>query len=228
MSVKGVQITDRDKDIFDYLQRFPFLTAEDIHRLCFGGTAYSAAARRLKKLVDYELIKRVTLLGDNNYRYYLTERVRPFLDNVRPLKRVNKNHLRHDVELYRNLLLLWECYGEKLQIIPDFELRLFAKKDYRVTKEYKGAIQAFNLSFLPDAFLTLGHTGYLLEWDRATIEGVNLFKKLSAYQEFFHSRLISPTNKELYKNKIKEKFNQADLVPITFGVLISKEKNLKK
>ena len=41
-------------------------------------------------------------------------------------------------------------------------------------------------------------------------------------------RLTSHNNKKLSKNKIKKKNNQTDLVPITFGVLISKERNSKK
>ena len=40
--------------------------------------------------------------------------------------------------------------------------------------------------------------------------------------------MTSHNNKKLSKNKIKKKNNQTDLVPITFGVLISKERNSKK
>ena len=40
--------------------------------------------------------------------------------------------------------------------------------------------------------------------------------------------MTSHTNKKLSKNKIKETINQSDLVPITFGVLMSKERNFKK
>ena len=45
---------------------------------------------------------------------------------------------------------------------------------------------------------------------------------------FVFSRLTSHTNKKLSKNKLKKTINQTDLVPITFGVLISKERNSKK
>ena len=48
------------------------------------------------------------------------------------------------------------------------------------------------------------------------------------HYEYFRSRLTNHTNKKLSKNKIKETINQTDLVPITFGVLISKERNSKK
>ena len=41
------------------------------------------------------------------------------------------------------------------------------------------------------------------------------------HYEYFRSRLTNHTNKKLSKNKIKEKINQTDLVPISFGVLIS-------
>ena len=40
--------------------------------------------------------------------------------------------------------------------------------------------------------------------------------------------MISHTNNKLSKYKIKKAINQTDLVPITFGASISKEKNFKK
>ena len=46
--------------------------------------------------------------------------------------------------------------------------------------------------------------------------------------ESLRSRLTSHINKKLSKNKIKKTNNQIDLVPITFGVLISKERHSKK
>ena len=46
--------------------------------------------------------------------------------------------------------------------------------------------------------------------------------------ESLRSRLTGYHNKKLSKNKTKKKINQTDLVPITFGVLISKERNSKK
>ncbi|MCJ8270688.1 MAG: replication-relaxation family protein [Psychrosphaera sp.] len=189
MSVKGVQITARDNQVFLTLQRFPLLTASDIHNECFDGTAFSAVGRRLKKLLDHGLLQRVSLLNESHFRYYITKTVRPFLENDKPIKHVNHNHLRHDAELYHTLFQLSQNMGNTLTIIPDFELKLFAKKDYRVTREYKGVIQAFHLSFLPDALLIYKGRSYFLEYDRSTIWGVNLFKKLSAYQEYFTTEL---------------------------------------
>lgn len=191
MSVKGVQITARDNQVFLTLQRFPLLTANDIHQQCFNDTAYSAVGRRLKKLLDYGLLQRVSLLSESNYRYYITESARPYLHNDNPIKRLNHNHLQHDSELYDTLFQLHQHLGDELTIIPDFELKLFAKRDYRVTKEYKNVIQAFQLSFLPDALLTYKGRSYFLEYDRSTIWGVNLFKKLTAYQEYFSTDLPS-------------------------------------
>ena len=46
--------------------------------------------------------------------------------------------------------------------------------------------------------------------------------------ESLRSHLTSHTNKKLSKNKIKETVNQTNLFPITFGFLISKERNVKK
>ena len=43
--------------------------------------------------------------------------------------------------------------------------------------------------------------------------------------ESLRSRLTNHNNKKLSKNKIMNKINQTDLVPITFGVLITKERN---
>ena len=40
--------------------------------------------------------------------------------------------------------------------------------------------------------------------------------------------MIRHSNKNLIKNKIKKNINQTYLVPITFGALISKERNYKK
>ncbi len=185
MTVKGVQITTRDREVFCLLQRFPLLSAEGIHKACFDSATYSAVGRRLKKLVDYELLKRLSLLDEPHYRYYITESARPYLDNDRPLKRINRTHLRHDVELYQSLLGIERMYGDAVTIIPDFELRFFARRNYRTTLEYEGYLQAFQLSFLPDALIVHKDIGYFLEYDRSTIWGVNLFKKLSAYQQYF-------------------------------------------
>ena len=46
--------------------------------------------------------------------------------------------------------------------------------------------------------------------------------------EYLRCCLTSHTNKKLSKNKIKKKINQTDLVPITFGILISKQRNSEK
>ena len=46
--------------------------------------------------------------------------------------------------------------------------------------------------------------------------------------ESLRSHLTSHNNKKLSKNNVKETINQTDLVPITFGVLISKENTPKK
>lgn len=77
------------------------------------------------------------------------------------------------------------AFGDKAEIIPDFQLSTFAKRGYRVTLQYKGSLMAFELSFLPDALLLYKETAYFIEWDRATLMGVNLFKKVSAYQQYF-------------------------------------------
>jgi hypothetical protein len=190
MTVKGIQVNPRDILVFDLLQGFPLLSAERIHKACFGDTAYSAVGRRLKKLLDYGLMKRTTLLGEPHYRYYITEKVRLYVKNDRAFKLVNKNHLRHDVELYECLLDIQNAYGDAVTITPDFELKVFAKRSYRTTLEYKGFIQAFQLSFLPDALIVYNNIAYLLEYDRSTIWGVNLFKKLSAYQQYFSSEQL--------------------------------------
>ena len=186
-----MQITERDNQVFLILQRFPLLSASDIHKYCFDNTAFSAVGRRLKKLTDHGLLKRVSLLNESHFRYYITESCRSHLHNDNPIKRLHHSHLQHDAELYENLFQLHQELGDKVTIIPDFELKLFAKKDYRVTREYKGIIQAFHLSFLPDALLIYKGKSYFLEYDRSTIWGVNLFKKLSAYQEYFSTDLPS-------------------------------------
>lgn len=186
MTIKGIQFTERDKSIVQYIQRFPLSTSEHIHCEVFPNSSYSATARRMKKLCDSKLINRHSISGQTNYRYTVTKKTCDLLQiPYKAIKKLQPNHLQHDIELYDCLRGIHQKFGQEAVIYPDFELRQYAKRNYRQTFKYKGVIQSSELRFLPDALLQIGTSRCFLEWDRNTIHGINLHKKLLAYYLFF-------------------------------------------
>jgi hypothetical protein len=188
MSVKGIQLTERDIRLFHLVQKFGFLTSKMITELCFVGLTKQAVGLRLKKMVDYKLINRITPLGQTVYWYYVTEKTRPFLDNTRPLKKLNKQWLNHDIGLSEVMYKLFNEYQNQ-KVMTETDIWFLESHFFKSIKEHKGKIQSQNLMFLPDGAIHFEkHNAiYFLEFDRSTEWGVKFHQKIWAYEEYFET-----------------------------------------
>jgi len=155
MTIRNIQITNRDKEILKFIQKLPLCTSKQIHETIFSDTSYSSAARRIQKLYAHKLIQRHTITGQQCYRYSVTQSIcNQFQIPYKAIKRVRHQNIQHDLELYDCLRTI-QSQHKAITIIPDFELSHKAKRNYRHTFCYKGVIQSSELRLLPDAILTL-------------------------------------------------------------------------
>lgn len=186
MSVRGLVLQKRDLDIIDYISKFPFASVVSIRDSFFPDSSKSAASRRVNKLFQQGLLHRLSPLSEHGYRYYVSKKSLQLAGmNITKTKRLQRHQLIHDIELYDFLRELRGKLSESERIIPDFELQQYAKRNYRQSFTYKGKIQTGELRFLPDALIKIGGKNVFLEWDRDTIHGINLYRKILAYGRFF-------------------------------------------
>lgn len=203
MSVKGIILQSRDLEIIRYIRTFPLADSEAIKNKFFCGSTLSTTARRLKKLHDNRLLNRLSPLSEDCYRYYVTKK-NCQLAGIEDgnIKRIQRHQLQHDVELYDLLRQLKQNLADEIRIIPDFQLQQYAKRNYRQSFDYKGVVQAGELRFLPDALIKQGKVNIFFEWDRDTIHGINLHRKILAYGAFFQELKNTRANFELNKFRV--------------------------
>lgn len=203
MSAKGLIIQSRDLEIIKYVGSFPLADISAIHKQCFQKSSITAAARRVKMLFDNGLLSRVSSFFDGAFRYYVTNKNNRLAGlQERKVKRVQKSKLHHDIELYGFLRDLRAKLRDIDRIIPDFELSQYAKRNYRQSFSYKGVVQAGEMRFLPDALVKIGDVNVFLEWDRDTIHGINLHRKVLAYGLFFQELKDTRPNFDINKFRV--------------------------
>ncbi|MBU3916518.1 replication-relaxation family protein [bacterium] len=188
MSAKGIQITERDRLLFHTMQKFGFLTSKMINDICFNSLTKQAGYQRLKKMHDYGLISRTTPIGQTEYWYYVTEKIRPFLDNTRPLKKLHKQWLVHDVGLSLIMFKIFSDYRDE-KIFFETDLWLFESHFLKSIRKHKGKVHSNRLMFLPDGGIQFPKLNalYFLEFDRSTEWGLKFHQKIWAYEEYFKS-----------------------------------------
>lgn len=203
MSAKGLIIQNRDLEIIKYVGSFPLADISAIHQQCFQQTSVTAAARRVKMLFDNGLLSRISSFCDGAFRYYVTNKNNRLAGlQERKVKRVQKSQLHHDIELYSFLRDLRGKLKDTDRIIPDFELSQYAKRNYRHSFSYKGVVQAGEMRFLPDALVKLDPVNVFLEWDRDTVHGINLHRKVLAYGMFFQELKATRANFDIHKFRV--------------------------
>lgn len=186
MSVKGLILQQRDIETIRYIHHFPLPDTKAIHAKLFSQCSYSSTARRLKKLYQGKLLNRVSSFSDAVYRYYVTQKNCQLAGlGESHVKRIRHSQLTHDIELYDCLREIEQRTDGQIRIIPDFQLRQYAKRNYRQSFNYRGTVQTGELRFLPDALIKKNGICTFLEWDRDTIHGINLHRKILAYHTFF-------------------------------------------
>ena len=203
MSVKGLILQQRDIETIGYIHHFPLPDTKAIHEKLFNQCSYSSTARRLRKLYQGKLINRVSSYSDAGYRYYVTPKNCQLAGlGESHVKRIRQSQLTHDIELYDCLREIEQATDGQTRIIPDFQLQQYAKRNYRLSYNYRGTVQTGELRFLPDALIKKAGICTFLEWDRGTVQGINLHRKVLAYGTFFKELRETRSNFDLSKFRI--------------------------
>lgn len=203
MSVKGLILQQRDIETIRFIRYFPLPDANSIHTRLFAQCSKSATARRIKKLHQNKLLSRVSALTEGAYRYYVTPKNCQLAGlEESHVKRIRQSQLTHDIELYDCLREIEQATDKETRIFPDFQLQQYAKRNYRLSFDYRGKVQSGELRFLPDALIKKDGICTFLEWDRDTIQGINLHRKVLAYGTFFTELRETRSSFDLAKFRI--------------------------
>lgn len=96
MSSKGLQLTNRDYDVFQLVYRFRFCLGRHIKKLaCFESDR--TTDRRLKKLVDADLLSRKKYIYGVPYLYTTTHKSRMLIDANKRADNIRIERINHDI-----------------------------------------------------------------------------------------------------------------------------------
>jgi hypothetical protein len=171
---RGRVSTARDADISAALDKVGVLSAKQIQTLAFSLDSYEACKRRLRKLHDYGLLKRLPRDSVSDpYIYYLPKkrfRISSLLDHNLGVNEVYVRVSRACQDLGFNLLR-WDG-PEILQPLLSQRTRLAPDAYFHIQRNVDGQSR---------------NSGFFVEYERTVRDSSILVHKLTRYADLFHS-----------------------------------------
>jgi hypothetical protein len=171
---RGRVSTARDAEISAALAKVGVLSAKQIQTLAFSLDSYEACKRRLRKLHEYGLLKRLPRDSvADPYIYYLPKkrfRISSLLDHNLGVNEVYVRVSRacHDLGFY---LLRWDG-PDVLQTLLSQRTKLAPDAYFQIQRQVDGQIR---------------NSGFFVEYERTVRDSSVLAHKLTRYADLFHS-----------------------------------------
>ena len=134
MSVKGLEIQERDMEILRLVHRFRFCLGRHIRILC-GFSSQSACDRRLRMLLDAKYLERKKILYGIPYIYTLTHKGRILLGVNKREDKIRIERITHDIYVLDTVIFVCLKYGLTVAVIES-EKELYIKEGFGVRKHY--------------------------------------------------------------------------------------------
>ena len=134
MSVKGLEIQERDLEILRLVHRFRFCLGRHIRVLC-GFGSQSACDRRLRLILDAGYLERKKILYGVPYIYTLTHKGRILLGVNKRKDKIRIERITHDIYVLDAVIFICLKYGLTVTAIES-EKELCIKEGFGIRKHY--------------------------------------------------------------------------------------------